>query len=140
MDEPMTPSTRRTLLRHRATAAAFALLAAAPAAGRGIHPPAGAGLASALRDPGNGVDPLLGPLVELGPRQWAHVPLAGSPAVDAGEEALCTASDQTGAPRPRDGDGEGTPRCDLGAIEAGGLPFAAAFETGDTAEWSATVP
>jgi len=40
-----------------------------------------------------------------------------SPAIDAGNNAACTASDWRGLPRPQDGDGNGSPVCDMGAIE-----------------------
>jgi CSLREA domain-containing protein len=63
-----------------------------------------------------GVAPMLGPLVEL-PRGAYFVPLATSPAVDAGLAANCSLRDQAGALRPRDGDGDGEARCDLGAGE-----------------------
>ena len=49
----------------------------------------------------------------------AHFPLlAASPAIDTGDNGICPATDQTGAGRPFDGDGNGTATCDLGAIEA----------------------
>jgi CSLREA domain-containing protein len=50
---------------------------------------------------------------------------AGSPAIDAGSNAVCTASsvagmDQRGEVRPSDGDGDGTAQCDIGAVENDG--------------------
>jgi hypothetical protein len=41
----------------------------------------------------------------------------GSPAIDAGDDAVCPADDLLGSPRPIDGDGDGNAVCDLGAYE-----------------------
>jgi CSLREA domain-containing protein len=86
------------------------------------------------------VDPLLGPLRRMGRRSWAHLPQPGSPAIDAGANALCSPDDQLGTPRPLDGNNDGQAFCDIGAIESAGELFLAGFETGDTSEWSTTVP
>lgn len=67
-----------------------------------------------------GVNPLLGPLANNGGSTLTHMPLAGSPAIDAGSNAACQAVDQRGAARPADGDGDGTATCDIGAVEAAG--------------------
>lgn len=45
-----------------------------------------------------------------------HALVRGSPAVDAGAE--CPLVDQRGAARPVDSDDDGTPTCDIGAVEA----------------------
>jgi len=43
--------------------------------------------------------------------------LEGSPAIDAGDDAQCPASDQRGVPRPLDGNGDGLAVCDIGSFE-----------------------
>jgi CSLREA domain-containing protein len=44
--------------------------------------------------------------------------LPGSPAIDAGDNVGCPATDQRGFPRPVDGNADGFPICDIGAFEA----------------------
>ncbi len=61
-------------------------------------------------------DPMLGPLVDNGGPTWTMALLDGSPAIDAGDDASCPATDQRGAPRP-----QGL-HCDLGAYEYGAPP------------------
>lgn len=51
------------------------------------------------------------------------MPTTDSPAVDAGNETVCTGNlvngeDQRAKSRPKDGNGDGTSACDIGAIEA----------------------
>ncbi len=60
-------------------------------------------------------DPLLGTLTGS-PAYYPLLP--GSAAIDAGDNSLCPATDQRGALRPMDGDGDGTATCDLGTFEA----------------------
>ena len=43
----------------------------------------------------------------------------GSPAIDAGTNTGCSATDLDNLPRPNDGNGDSTATCDLGAYEAG---------------------
>jgi CSLREA domain-containing protein len=45
--------------------------------------------------------------------------LAGSPAIDAGNNATCKSTDQRGWVRPVDGNNDGTATCDIGAYEYG---------------------
>lgn len=65
-----------------------------------------------------GVDPRLGPLQLNGGPTRTHAPHGASPARDSAGPAGCPATDQRGVARPIDGDGDGTPACDAGAVEA----------------------
>lgn len=58
-----------------------------------------------------GQDPLLGALANNGGPTQTQELLAGSPAIDAGDNAACPATDQRGAIRPSNG------TCDIGAFE-----------------------
>ncbi len=66
-----------------------------------------------LTGPGDlsGVNALLGPLADNGGPTDTHGLLAGSPALDAGGNAGCPATDQRGVTRPQRG------VCDIGAVE-----------------------
>jgi CSLREA domain-containing protein len=66
-----------------------------------------------LTDAGSlpGVDPLLGPLANNGGPTDTQALLAGSPAIDAGNNATCLPTDQRGVTRPQG------PACDIGAYE-----------------------
>ena len=85
------------------------------------------------------VDPLLGPLRDNGGETRTHALLTGSPAIDAGAVGAPVTVDQRGAPRPVNGNGDGIPQGDIGAVEYG-LPFVDGFETGDLSAWSAASP
>lgn len=62
-------------------------------------------------------DTLLGALADNGGLTMTLALMPGSPAIDEGLEDLCAAVDQRGQIRPVDGDGDGTPECDVGAFE-----------------------
>ncbi|PWB77649.1 MAG: hypothetical protein C3F15_02890 [Holophagae bacterium] len=72
----------------------------------------------------------------------SHYPLLpDSPGIDWAAVVNFPATDQRGAPRPQDGDGNGSSICDSGAYEhLEGFLFADGFEWGYTSAWSATVP
>jgi hypothetical protein len=85
-------------------------------------------------------DVMLGPLADHGGPTWTHLPEAGSPAIDSGDDLLCPDIDQHGNIRPWDGDGNGSVHCDRGAVELGAPFFHDGFETDDTTGWSSTMP
>lgn len=87
-------------------------------------------------DPG-----LAGVLADLGGFTPVVALVEGAVAIDAGTNVGCSATDQRGALRPFDGDGNQIPQCDVGAYERAPLGiFTDGFESGDTGGWSATVP
>jgi hypothetical protein len=68
-------------------------------------------------------DPLLagdGPQDYGGPTHTYALSL-GSPAIDTGTNEGCPPTDQRGSERPKDGNADGTPVCDIGAYELGNL-------------------
>lgn len=69
------------------------------------------------------VNARLGNLKDNGGGTLTRAPLTGSPAIDKGG-ATCLPTDQRGVTRPRDGDGNGSQRCDSGAVErkSAGVP------------------
>lgn len=62
-------------------------------------------------------DPALAPLADYGGPTWTHALYPGSPAIDTGTHTGCPSTDQRGVPRPFDGNHDGTPACDKGAVE-----------------------
>lgn len=62
-------------------------------------------------------EPALGALANNGGDLLTHVPLAGSPLIDAGSNTNCPTTDARGEMRPLDGDGNETAVCDIGAVE-----------------------
>jgi hypothetical protein len=82
----------------------------------------------------------LGPLADNGGWTRTYLPLAGSPALDAApacanRSGAAVIADERDYPRPTDDDGNGTPACDLGAVERGPV-FLDGFESGDARRWS----
>jgi CSLREA domain-containing protein len=72
-------------------------------------------------------DPLLGSLRANGGPTRTYAPLSISLAVDKGDNATCADPpvnnlDQRGVVRPLDGNGDGTPNCDIGSYEYDGPP------------------
>ena len=64
-------------------------------------------------------DPQLGALANNGGPTLTHLPLPGSPVIDAGAASpVCPDVDQRGEARPVDGDGSSGAECDIGAVEA----------------------
>ncbi|MFT3892806.1 MAG: family 16 glycosylhydrolase [Anaerolineales bacterium] len=57
-------------------------------------------------------DALIGALADNGGPTWTHALLPGSPAINAGDNAACSATDQRGVARPQGG------QCDIGSYEA----------------------
>jgi hypothetical protein len=64
-----------------------------------------------------GQDPMLVPLVDVGGIGWVHPLYLGSPAIDAGPNTYVY-TDQRHVGRLKDGNGDGSAACDIGAYEA----------------------
>jgi CSLREA domain-containing protein len=63
------------------------------------------------------VDPLVKALADNGGPTLTHDLKAGSPAIDQGDNTACPNTDQRGAFRPADGNGDKKAVCDIGAVE-----------------------
>jgi len=81
----------------------------------------------------SGVAARLAALQDNGGATFTHALQSGSPALDAGDPAVCKstgsaslATDQRGSPRCADGNGDGTPVCDIGAFEVEGTLLSSA--------------
>jgi hypothetical protein len=64
-----------------------------------------------------GQDPQLGALAYNGGPTRTFALLPGSPAIDAGDNGTCAATDQRGVARPIDGELNGSAICDIGSFE-----------------------
>lgn len=67
-----------------------------------------------------GLDPKLGPLTNNGGSTLTRSLLPGSPAIDSADPSDFPATDQRNVTRPRNGDGVGNARSDMGAFEREG--------------------
>lgn len=106
-------------------------------AGPPINPGAAVGSVGNLQDSGTScgtgfsinANTQLGALANNGGNTLTHVPGSGSAAVDAADATVCAGlspqTDQRGVARPKDGNGDTTSTCDIGAAERsiGSLQF-----------------
>lgn len=79
-------------------------------------------------------DPQLGSLANNGGLTFTHALLPGSPAIDAGDDSVCPATDQRGAIRPQDGNSDSVNQCDIGAYEVPSPPTDIALSNASVAE------
>jgi CSLREA domain-containing protein len=82
-------------------------------------------------------NPQLGPVQDNGGSTFTRAPLPGSPVVDGGTNVGCPATDQRGAQRPTDGNGDGDAVCDIGSYESP-APVAVSGPSGTWARPSAS--
>jgi hypothetical protein len=87
---------------------------------------AGCTITGTLTNVISNTSPMLAALADNGGPTLTHVPLPGSPAIDAGNPLTptifypaCTRFDQRWGLRPTDGDSDNTATCDIGAVEFG---------------------
>ncbi len=80
-----------------------------------------------IGDANNSIDASLDTLQDNGGLTQTHALPVDSPAIDAGDNAACPATDQRGLSRPMDGDRDGTAICDIGAFEASYAPGSLQF-------------
>jgi hypothetical protein len=85
--------------------------------GSGIITEGGLPSSDLVGTPDHPIDPRLAPLAKNGGPTQTHALLAGSPAIDHGDNTDAPATDQRGLARPRDGDGNGSSIVDIGAFE-----------------------
>src|SRR5258706_2694195 len=76
----------------------------------------------------------LSPLADNGGPTRTRALLAGSPALDAGDNATCAATDQRGYTRPLDGNVDSIVTCDIGAYEV--RPASTTTITSDAPDYS----
>lgn len=92
------------------------------------------------------IDALLGPLADNGGPTQTHAPLPGSPAIDKGNpdnpkrESACMETDQRGIRRPVDGDEDGVPVCDAGAVETAAASTTTTIVTNTTSTIDGSFP
>ena len=87
----------------------------------------GSGLVNGVNNNQVGIDnPLLAPLGNYGGSTLTRTPLPGSPAINAGSNALAPANDQRGVARPQQG------TVDIGAVESRGFVLSAVSGTPQT--------
>ncbi|MDJ0785080.1 MAG: DUF4347 domain-containing protein, partial [Desulfosarcinaceae bacterium] len=86
---------------------------------------------------GSPIDPILAALGDNGGFTMTHLPLGGSPVVDAGTATGPPVVDQRGISRPLDGDGDTTAAVDIGAIEVEPDALVHAPDLGNPQETSA---
>jgi len=111
-----TATLKNTIVANATVANCTSCAPAITSAGHNIDSDGTCGLASS-GDLSN-TDPQIGPLQDNGGPTFTHALLAGSPAIDAGDNTGCPSTDQRGAARPVDGNGDGSAVCDIGAYES----------------------